>query len=294
MQDLGEIHYILGLEIDFHEEYAFICQSRYVFSMLRKFNMQNCKGIDTPMEQHVKDPIKVDERSFKDITLYRSLIGSLIWLTITRPDLSYCVHKLSQFMQDPKIQHWKMAKRVLRYVSSTQDYGLLYKNEDLNIVGYSDSDFASDKMDRKSINAYTIFLGGNLVSWISKKQDTISLSSCEAKYKALTTTTKEVLWIKRLIMELKCIKEDGLPLIKCNNISAQALANNPISHARSKHIEVAHHFVREKLIGGEINLEHVDTSSYIVDILTKPLCKSAFSKHRSNLGLISKLMLNPH
>ena len=136
------------------------------------------------------------------------------------------------------------------------------------------------------------FLGGNLVSWLSKKQDTISLSSCEAEYKALTTTTKEVLWIKRLLLELKCIKEEDLPLILCDNISAQALVNNPIFHARSKHIEVAHHFVREKLIGGEISLEHIDTSSCIADLLTKPLAKSSFIKLRSNLGLISRSMLH--
>ncbi|KAJ7517344.1 hypothetical protein O6H91_21G019800 [Diphasiastrum complanatum] len=291
MQDLGEMHYILGLEIDFYENHVFICQSRYAHSMLKKFHMENSKSIDTPMEQIVKDPNKGDERSFEDITLFRSLVGSLIWLTITRPDLSFCVHKLSQFMQDPKIHHWKMAKRLLRYVSSSCDYGLLYKSEDLSIIGYSDSDFASDKMDRKSISAYTIFLGGNLISWLSKKQDTISLSSCEAEYKALTTTTKEVLWIKGILMELKCIKEDDLPMIKCDNISAHALANNPIFHARSKHIEVAHHFVREKLIGGEIYLEHVNSSSCIADLLTKPLSKSAFIEHRSNLGVISRSML---
>ncbi|KAJ7560517.1 hypothetical protein O6H91_04G133400 [Diphasiastrum complanatum] len=252
--------------------------------------MLDCKSIETPMEQIVKDPNKDDERSFVDITLFRSLIGSLIWLTITRPDISFSVHKLSQAMQNPTIHHSKMSKRVLRYISSTFDYGLLYKSEDLSIVGYSDSDFASDRADKKSTSAYAIYLGGNLISWLSKKQDTVSLSSCEAEYKALTTTTKEVLWIKSLLVELKIIMEDDLPMIMYDNISAQALANNPIFHARSKHVKVAHHFMREKLIGGEIYLEHIDTSSCIADLLTKPLSKSSFIKRRANLGVIPRPM----
>ncbi|KAJ7523477.1 hypothetical protein O6H91_18G051400 [Diphasiastrum complanatum] len=118
--------------------------------------MLDCKSVDIPMKQNVKDSNKGDERSFVDITLFRSLIGSLIWLTITRPDVSFSVHKLSQVMQNPIIHHWKMAKRVFRYISSTYDYGLLYKSENLSIVAYSDSDFASDKVDRKSTSAYVI------------------------------------------------------------------------------------------------------------------------------------------
>ncbi|KAJ7553162.1 hypothetical protein O6H91_06G085900 [Diphasiastrum complanatum] len=291
MQDLGVLHYILGLEIYFWKGHAFISQNRYALSMLKKFQMKNSKGIDTPMEHTVKVPIKYDEKSSVDITLYRSLIGSLIWLTVTRPNLSFCVHKLSQHMQDPKLYHWKLAKRVLGYISSTLDYGLLYKGEDLTLIAFLDSDFAGDRLDRKSTSAYTIFHGGDLVSWISKKQATISLSSCEVEYKSLTTTTKEVLWIKRLLLELKCYADEDLPIIKNDIISVQALANNLVFHARSKHIEVAHHFVREKVIGKEISLEHVEFSDCVADFLTKPLLKNVFIKMRSNLGLISKSML---
>ncbi|KAJ7544689.1 hypothetical protein O6H91_09G089600 [Diphasiastrum complanatum] len=259
--------------------------------MLKKFQMENCKDIDTPMEHIVKVSMKDDEKSFVDITLYRSLIGSLIWLTVTRPNLSFFVHKLSQHMHDPKLYHWKLAKRVLRYISSTLDYELFYKGEDLTLIAFSDSDFAGDRLDRKSTSAYTIFLGGNLVSWLSKKQTTISLSSGEAEYKSLTTTTKEVLWIKRLLLELKCYADEDLSIIKNDNIFAQALANNPVFHARSKYIEVAHHFVREKVIGREISLEHVKSLNCVADLLTKPLLKNVFIKMRSNLGLISKSML---
>ncbi|KAJ7524906.1 hypothetical protein O6H91_17G027400 [Diphasiastrum complanatum] len=136
--------------------------------MLKKFNMLDCKSIETPMEQNVKDLNEGDERSFVDITLFRSLIGSLIWLTITRPDISFSVHKLSQAMQNPTIYHWKMAKRVLRYISSTFDYGLLlYKSKGLSIVGYSDSDFANNRADQKSTSAYVIYLGGNFILYHS-------------------------------------------------------------------------------------------------------------------------------
>ncbi|KAJ7525207.1 hypothetical protein O6H91_17G042000 [Diphasiastrum complanatum] len=271
------------LEIDLWKGHAFLSQSRYALSMLKKFQMENCKGIDTPMEHTIKVPMKDDGKSFEDITLYRSLIGSLIWLIVTRPNLSFCVHKLSQHMQDPKLYHWKLAKRILRYIFSTLDYGLFYKGEDLTLIAFLDSDFAGDRLDRKSTSAYTIFLEGNLVSWLSKKHATISLSSYEAEYKSLTTTTKEVLWINRLLLELKCYADEDLPIIKNDNISTQALAN--------KHIEVAHHFVREKVIGREISLEHVDSTNCVPDLLTKPLLKNVFIKMRSNLGLISKSML---
>ncbi|KAJ7556904.1 hypothetical protein O6H91_05G103700 [Diphasiastrum complanatum] len=138
------------------------------------------------MEHVVKATNEGDKTSFEDITLFRKLIGFLIYLTITRPDLSFCVSKLSQSMQAPLVHHWKSAKRVLRYVSSTRFFGILYEGSNLHLRAYSDSDFAGDKMDRKSISAFATFLCGGVISWLSKKQDTMSLSSREAEYKALT------------------------------------------------------------------------------------------------------------
>lgn len=181
---------------------------------------------------------------------------------------------------------------MLRYLSSTIDIGILYRGDHINLIGFSDSDFAGDKMDRRSISAHAIFIGEGAISWLSKKQETVSLSSTEAEYKALTSTTKEILWIKRLLEELKVTRSEDVPLIRCDNKSAQSLATNPIFHARSKHIEVARHFVREKVQAKEIKLEHVDTSECVADILTKPLLKSSFMKFRSALGVISKSMLN--
>lgn len=147
-------------------------------------------------------------------------------------------------------------------------------------------------MDRKSISAYAIFIGGGAISWLSKKQATISLSSTEAEYKALTTCTKEMLWIKRMLLDLHLLDSKKTPIIYCDNLSAQSLAANPVFHARSKHIEIAHHFVRDQVIAKEVELQHVSTKECVADIFTKPLGKEPFIKHRSSLGMYSKSMFN--
>ena len=146
-------------------------------------------------------------------------------------------------------------------------------------------------MDRKSINAFSIFIGDGAISWMSKKQETISLSSTEAEYKALTACTKELLWIKRILLELNLLVFQRAPTLFCDNLSAQSLANNPVFHARSKHIEVAYHFVREQVIKKEVELQHVSSRECVADIFTKALAKDLFIKHRSDLGVISKSML---
>ena len=215
-----------------------------------------------------------------------------MWMTITRPDISFSVCRLSQYMQNPLIIHWKSAKRILRYLSGTLDHGILYRGDVIDLHAFSESDFVGDKRDRKSTSAFTTFIGEGVVSWLSKKQETISLSSTEAEYKALTTTTKELLWIKRLLMELKVMDLDAVPTIYNDNISAQHLASNPIFHARSKHIEISHHFVREKVQSREVSLEHVASNDCVADILTKPLQRPDFLKLISALGMISKAMLS--
>ncbi|KAJ7295863.1 hypothetical protein O6H91_Y158500 [Diphasiastrum complanatum] len=293
MVDLGCLHFILGIEVLRGSDFIFISQVNYAQSLLKKFKMEVCKSVDTPMEQDVKVPNEDDERSFMDITLFRQLIGSLMWITITRPDLSFSVCRLSQSMQKPLNIHWKKAKRILRYISGTLDFGILYRGDVINLHAFSDSDFARDKRDRKSTSAYSTFIGEGVVSWLSKKQETISLSSTEAEYKALTTTTKEVLWIKRLLVELKIMDSEEAPIIYNDNISAQHLASNPIFHARSKHIEICHHFVREMVQAKEIALEHVPSNECVADLLTKPLQKTPFMKFRSSLGVISKAMIEP-
>ncbi|KAJ7517739.1 hypothetical protein O6H91_21G038800 [Diphasiastrum complanatum] len=288
MVDLGNLHFILGIEVSRGKDLSFICQSRYASSILEKFEMKDCKGVETPMEQNVKVSNSDDEASFEDITLYRRLVGSLIYFTITRPDLSYSAGKLSQSMQYPLVCHWKNAKRVLRYISATKNFGILYDGSNLALRAYSDADFVGDKVDRRSTSAFVTFLCNGIVSWLSKKQDTISLSSTESEYKALTSTTKEILWLKRLLVELQVMEAEEQPIIFCDNQSNQALATNPTFHARSKHIEIAHHFVREKIQAKEIKLHHVSSSDCLADLLTKALPNTSFIKLRSALGVVDR------
>ncbi|KAJ7279841.1 hypothetical protein O6H91_Y375400 [Diphasiastrum complanatum] len=273
MVDLGLLKVILGIEVTRSNDFTFICQSKYARSILEKFGMKDCKGVETLMEVSVKVSKESDEASFEDIITYRRLIGSLIYLTITRPDLSFCVGKLSQYMQSPLICHWKSAKRVLRYISATRNFGIVYQGTNICLRAYSDLDFAGEKVDRRSTSAFATFLCGGVISWLSKKQDTTSLSSTESEYKAMTTTTKEILWLRRLLEELEVFKTKDIPCIYCDNQAAQQFANNLIFHARTKHIEILHHFVREKVQSKEIKFIHVPSSDCIADILTKPLAK---------------------
>ena len=175
---------------------------------------------------------------FECPTKYRQLIDSLIYLTITRPDLSYSVGLLSQFMQNPRNLHLDCAKRILRYVSTTMDYDIVYKsNATIRLEGYIDTDWAGYKADRRSASEFVFSLGSGAISWSSKKQPTVSLSSTEAEYRGATVATCEVVWLKRILKDL------GIPLtdlirIFCDNMSSLYFTRNLVFHSRTKHIEV--------------------------------------------------------
>ncbi|RVW21991.1 Retrovirus-related Pol polyprotein from transposon RE2 [Vitis vinifera] len=187
-------------------------------------------------------------------------------------------------MQAPTTAHWTAAKRVLRYLKNTLDFGLLYKPGSFAINAYCDSDWAGDPDDRCSTCGYGVFVGPNLISWSAKKQPVVSKSSTEAEYRCLALVTAEVYWLRMLLCELE-ISLDSLPVIWCDNISALALASNPIFHARSKHIEVDYHFVREKVAHRDIILEHISTSIQPADIFTKGHTADRFCFLRDKLAI---------
>lgn len=286
MKDLGYLHYILGLEINrMKSGDIFISQQKYLQSILERYGMTNSKAISTPMESSLK--LTKDENGVLcDATVYRQLIGSLIYLTITRPDICFAVNSLAQFMQSPKMSHWVACKRILRYLKGTQHWGILYAGDKLNLHGFSDSDYAADLVSRKSISGNAFFLGNGAISWCSKKQNTVSLSSTEAEYKALTTSACEAIWLKRCLQELGFYGSCDPTPIFCDNTSAESLAKNPILHQRTKHIEVREHFIREKVHDGDIVLHHCNTKENVADIFTKALGKELFFKHRAGLGMM--------
>ena len=174
------------------------------------------------------------------------LVGKLIYLTITRPNISFAVGIVSQFMQAPHVDHWNVVLRILSYIKKTLGQGLLYEDKgDTQISGYCDADWAGSLIDRRSTTGYCVSIGGNVVSWKSKRQNHVARSSAEAEYRAMASVTCELVWIKQLILELKFCEVQPMKLY-CDNQAALRIASNPVFHERTKHIEIDSHFVREK------------------------------------------------
>ncbi len=218
--------------------------------------------------------------------MYRQLVGSLNYLTTTRPDIAYSVSILSQFMAKPYESHWKETKKVLRYLKGTLNFGIMYADEfDVELAGYSDSDWARNPDDRKSTTGYVFNIGSGPISWSSKKQPIVSLASTKAEYKALCSATCEAIWIRRILEDVGETQQ-APTIIRCDNQSTIKLENNPIYHARTKHIETQHHFVREKLPSKEIDLSYCNTNENVADIFTKPLGKAKFEMCKNKLYIV--------
>ncbi|XP_025669991.1 uncharacterized mitochondrial protein AtMg00810-like [Arachis hypogaea] len=203
LKDMGDLHYFLEIQVNKTcDEGLVLTQQKYIHEVLKKVGMVGCAPCHTPLPSTVKI-IALGGSSFCDLQLYRSIIGSLQYLTITRPEICYSVNKLSQFVQAPLESHWKLVKRVLRYFSGTSSYSLHLKWEtSLGITAYSDSDWTGDPNDRKSTSSYCIFLGTNLISWTSKKQTVVARSSTEAEYRSMAEAVAELIWIKTMMREM--------------------------------------------------------------------------------------------
>jgi len=222
------------------------------------------------------------------------MIGSLMYLMIgTRPDIAAAVSIISQFASNPTILHHQAAKRIIRYIKGTINLKLNYE-EKLNygdvrerepmLIGYSDANWGNDVNTRRSTTGYIFYLSGGAISWSSKRQATVALSSTEAEYMALTQATKEAIWLRGLLAELNYTQERATTLFE-DNQSAIALAKNPVHHARSKHIDIQHHFIREKIESNEIEISYKSTDDMIADALTKPLARPRFAKLIDEMGL---------
>jgi hypothetical protein len=210
------------------------------------------------------------------------------YTTITRPDLTFPVNKVSQFFAQPTESHWQEVKRILRYIKGTLHYGLkILPSSDFNIIAFCDADWAGCPDDRRSTTGFAIFLGPNIISWSSKKQSTVSRSSTEVEYRAMAVTAAEVSWINALLEELWC-SSTKVPALWCDNLSATFLAANPVFHVRTKHIELDYHFVREKLSAKQLTVHFICSADQIADILTKSLAKPRFHMLRDKLTVFSK------
>ena len=214
-------------------------------------------------------------------------MGSLVYLCNTRPDISYATGVLSRFSNQPREIHWKAGMRVLRYIKGTQGYGITYAKGN-SLSGFCDSDWAGDIDSRRSVTGYCFSLGSGVVSWISKKQPTVALSSTEAEYKAACFAACEAVWLRRILGDMGAVQEQPTELL-CDNQSCMAIAKNPVFHARTKHIEVQYHFVRELIVGEEVDLQYCPTVDNCADIFTKALGRDPLERHLHRLGIGPKL-----
>jgi hypothetical protein len=285
MKDLGLKHYYLGLEVWQKHGEVFLGQGKYAIKILQKFGMMDCKSMDTPMNADIRK-VKVSDSDPIDPSLYRQLIGSLMYLVNTRPDICFVVNTLSQFHMEPRHEHWIVAKHVLRYIHGTINYGLRYTaSNDIQFHGFIDSDWAGSAEDRKSTSCMCFSLGSAMISWGRRKQKFVALSTVETEYIATCEACTEAIWLRKLISDLF----DQIPkstIIHCDNQSYIRLSEHPVFHERSKHIEINYYFIRDKVQKGELKLEYIPTDEQTTDILTKPLSRIKFAYFREKIGIV--------
>ncbi|KAH9686748.1 hypothetical protein KPL70_014488 [Citrus sinensis] len=288
LKDLGVLSYFLGIEVLYDADCMYLSQRKYIRDLLPKVEMAECKGIDTPMSTGSKlQKIVQGELGYylEDPTHYRSIVRGMQYLILTRPEIAFAINKLSQYVAAPTLQHLMACKRVLRYLKATQDYGLKFFREgSLTLSGFTNADWACDLDDKKSVGAYCIYLGNNLISWSSKKQLMITRSSAESEYRVLASASAELTWLQSLFSQLR-ISCTEKPTIWCDNVSATELAKNPVYHSRTKHIEIDMHFIRNKVLAGELTIHYVPSAEQIADIMTKPLSFVKFNYLRSKLNV---------
>jgi hypothetical protein len=270
IKDMGSLHFFLGMEVIPTTAGLFLSQHKYIHDILSNTNMLGAKEVSTPLSTTIALQL-IDGTSSVDSTEFRRVIGGLQYLSLTHPNISFAVNKLSQFMHKPSTTHWTAAKRLLRYLKHTIYHGIhIRKNSRLNLMTYTDADWADNYDDRSSTSAYICFLGSNPISWSSKKQRAVARSSTEAEYRALANAASETIWLLSLFQELG-LHLTSPPTLLCDNLGATQLSLNPIQHSRMKHIQIDLHFVRDMAQKGLLNVHHVHSHDQLADLLTKPL-----------------------
>ncbi|XP_047309512.1 uncharacterized mitochondrial protein AtMg00810-like [Impatiens glandulifera] len=284
IKDLGNAKFFLGLEIVQNDLGIYVNQRKYILDLLHDSGLMGCKPTNTPMIKGIKFEDE-NQDILCDPSKYRRVIGRLLYLNYTRPDIAYVVQQLSQFMQKPLLCHWNAALYLVKYLKGTTSLGLFYPYEnDSSIIAYSDSDWGSCVETRKSITGYCICFGKSVISWKAKKQATISRSSAESEYRSLAATVCELQWISYILNDLNFKLQ--LPIsLYCDNKAAIHISENPVFHERTKHIDIDCHVVRNQYLAGFIQLFHVQTKKQVADIFTKALDFAQFQELRSHLFL---------
>ncbi|KAI5673435.1 hypothetical protein M9H77_13799 [Catharanthus roseus] len=284
MKDLGSLKYFLGIEIGRNSTGLFLCQRKYTLEILSEMGLLGAKPASTPVEPN-HQLAKASRSLFDNPNRYRRLIGKLIYLTFTRPELAYVVNTLAQFMHAPRHAHWDAAIRVFRYLKESPGRRIfLSSNSLLSLTAYCDSDWATCPITRRPLTGYFISLGGSPISWKTKKQHTVSRSSAEAEYRSMAMTLCELKWLSILLRDLHVSVTCPIPL-HCDNQAALHIAENPVFHERTKHIEIDCHFVRDAFQDGFIFPAYIRSEEQPADILTKALHPTHFHLLASKLGI---------
>lgn len=282
---------MLGINIEHDRACGTIAidQAHYIKTILKRFGMDECNPVSTPMDNNQKLSKEMcpdnDEKrdEMKDVP-YQEAIGSLMYAgQLTRPDICFAISSLSRYNKNPGKAHWNAVKRVFRYLKGTINAKLVFGTTGkTEIIGFCDADWANDTDDRRSTTGYTFLLNGGAISWNSNKQPTVALSTTEAEYMSMSSATQEAIWLKSLNDEL--FPSGGIE-INCDNKSAICLATNNMYSKRSKHIDIKFHFIREKVANKSIKLNYVPTNSMVADVLTKSVTPDKFKKLTIKFGL---------
>jgi histone deacetylase 1/2 len=286
LKDLGELHYFLGIEVKKQNGDIILTQQKYALDLLAKVGMRDSKVASTPLSASDKlSAFEGNPLGPNDSSRYRSIVGALQYLTLTRPDIAFSVNKVCQYLHAPTTVHWTAVKRILRYITGTASLGLTFRKSPSTLVNaFSDADWAGCVDDRKSTGGFAVYFGPNLISWSARKQPTVSRSSTEAEYKALANATAEIIWVESLLKELG-VKRKQTSCLWCDNMGATYLSANPVFHARTKHIEIDFYFVRDRVGKRLLEIRFIPSQDQVADGFTKALAARQLEEFKHNLNL---------
>ncbi|XP_050672421.1 copia protein isoform X2 [Leptidea sinapis] len=283
LRDMGSLHHCLGIQFSHVGGEITLSQENYIENLINKFNMAECKPVSTPMETGLKLEKGNGLTEMENIP-YQMLIGSLMYLAVaTRPEIMFAVSYLSQYNTCFDNTHWHAAKRVIRYLKGTKNVTIRYKQSGMALTGMADADWAACTVDRRSYTGYIFKYGGGLISYASKKQRTVALSTAEAEYMAMTEATKEALHLKYLLEDIGVFQQTVT--IYNDNLAAQMLVNNQMTGKRSKHISIKEHFIRDCVQKKLVTIRYKDTEHMEADLFTKAIPQPRLLKLLKMIGV---------